>query len=124
MSVVVRWGPAHIDKVDGLVFITYRILETNASVGIDAEGEQVDASQLSYSTERFDETFVTSPQVYEMIKAARPEYEPSGYLGGTIRPAAGHTDMDFGFARCSPGKDFVPKPLQLPDGCQFFHLTY
>jgi MoaA/NifB/PqqE/SkfB family radical SAM enzyme len=82
---VMRWGRANIDKVHGLVFITYRILDTDTSVGIDATGEHVDASRLSYSTKQFDEQFVTSPEVYGIIKEHFPEFEPSGYLGGTIR---------------------------------------
>ena len=82
---VVRWGQANIDKVHGLVFITYRIFDTDSSVGFDTEGKQVDAGQLSYSTAGFEEDFVTSPQVYQMIKDVSPDYEPSGYLGGTIR---------------------------------------
>jgi len=82
---VVRWGRANLDKVDGLVFITYRTFDTEARVGIDASGEEVDASRLSYSTHGFDEEFVTSPEVYQIVKECAPEYEPSCYLGGTIR---------------------------------------
>jgi hypothetical protein len=82
---VVQWGRANVNKVHGLVFITYRILDTDTAVGIDTTGEQVDASQLSYSTQSFDEEFVTSPDVYRLIKDSFPEYEPSGYLGGTAR---------------------------------------
>jgi hypothetical protein len=82
---VVRWGQANMDRVHGLVFITYRTLDTEALVGVDAEGQAVDASQLSYSSERFDEHFVTGPEVYQLIKEHCPQFEPSGYLGGTIR---------------------------------------
>jgi hypothetical protein len=82
---VVSWGQENIDRVHGLVFITYRTLDTEANVALDSEGRAVEASRLGYSSERFDETFVTSPEVYEIIKDAFPEYEPAGYLGGTIR---------------------------------------
>jgi hypothetical protein len=82
---VVRWGRAHIDKVHGLVFITYRIFETDVTAGVDVTGQEVDASRLSYSTEHFDQQFVTGPEVYGIIKDYFPEYEPSGYLGGTVR---------------------------------------
>jgi hypothetical protein len=44
----------------------------------------VDLSQLSYSRERFDEKFVTSPEVYQIIKDNFPEYEAAAYLGGSI----------------------------------------
>lgn len=82
---VVRWSQANMDKVHGLVFITYRILDTGASTGVDSAGEQVDANQLSYSTTSFDEKFVTSPEIHQIIQELTPEYEASAYLGGTIR---------------------------------------
>jgi hypothetical protein len=82
---VVQWGQANIDKVHGLVFITYRTFDTETSIGTDAEGRQVDVGQLSYSSRGFEEQLVTSPEVYQLIKDTCPEYEPSGYLGGTIR---------------------------------------
>lgn len=82
---VVRWGRANIDRVHGLVFITYRVLDTEANAAFDSEGRAVDANQLGYTSERFDETFVTSPEVCQIIKDTRPEYDPAGYLGGTIR---------------------------------------
>jgi hypothetical protein len=82
---VVRWGKANIDRVHGLVFITYRTLDTGANVGLDTAGHEVDVTRLSYSSEHFDEHFVTSPEVYQIIKDHFPEYDPSGYLGGTMR---------------------------------------
>jgi hypothetical protein len=81
---VVRWGQAHIDRVHGLVFITYRTATSDANVAHDYAGQEVDLSQLSYSRERFDEKFVTSPEVYQIIKDNFPEYEPAAYLGGSI----------------------------------------
>jgi hypothetical protein len=82
---VVRWGQANIDRVHGLVFITYRTGITDTNVAHDSAGREVDMSQLSYTTEQFDEEFVTSPEVYQIIKDNCPEYEASGYLGGTVR---------------------------------------
>ena len=82
---VVLWGREQIDRVDGLVFITYRTFDTEANVAVDREGRAVDATQLGYSSQRFDETFVTSPDVYQIIQETCPEYAPSAYLGGTVR---------------------------------------
>lgn len=82
---VVRWAQANIDKVHGVVFITYRTLDTDSQVGFDTQGQEVDASQLSYTTQRFDEEFVTGPEVYRIIKDHFPAFEPAGYLGGTVR---------------------------------------
>lgn len=82
---VVRWAQANIHKVHGVVFITYRIFDTDANVGFDTQGQEVDASALSYTTQRFDEEFVTGPEVYRIIKDNFPAFELAGYLGGTVR---------------------------------------
>lgn len=44
---VVQWAQKNVHKVDGVVFITYRTLDTEASVGIDTHGSVVDANRLS-----------------------------------------------------------------------------
>ncbi|HMD90179.1 MAG TPA: radical SAM protein [Anaerolineaceae bacterium] len=80
---VLRWGQANIDKVQGLVFITYRTatLDTQSALANDQE---VDMSKLSYVRDSFSEKFVTGPEVYQILKDTCPEYQPSGYLGGSI----------------------------------------
>ena len=80
---VVRWGKANIDRVHGLVFITYRTGSVQDSVAYDNTGQEVDLSQLGYTTGHFADKFVTSPEVYQIIRSNYPEYEASGYLGGT-----------------------------------------
>jgi hypothetical protein len=82
---IVRWGQANFEIVQGLVFITYRTAATDTYDAISIDAQKVDMSQLSYISEHFDETFVTSPEVYAKIKSVSPEYEASGYLGGTQR---------------------------------------
>lgn len=82
---VVRWGLANMDKVHGLVFITYRTATTDTYVAVDGGRQAVDFGQLSYIRERFDEKFVTAPEVYQIIKENFPEYDAGAYLGGTIR---------------------------------------
>jgi len=81
---VVKWAQANIDRVHGLVFITYRTATTATQRARDAADREVDLGQLSYSRERFDEKFITAPEVVQIIRETSPEYEPSGYLGGTI----------------------------------------
>jgi pyruvate-formate lyase-activating enzyme len=82
---VVRWGQANIEKVQGLVFITYRTATTEDNVAIDKDDHAVELSKLSYTRASFDEHFITGPEVYQMIKDNFPEYEASGYLGGSIK---------------------------------------
>jgi MoaA/NifB/PqqE/SkfB family radical SAM enzyme len=82
---VLRWGQANLDRVHGLVFITYRTFATEETVAIDQAGQEVAAERLSYSTERYDEQFVTGPEVVQLIQEHCAGYAPCGYLGGTIR---------------------------------------
>ena len=82
---IIRWGQANIDKVNGLVFITYRTATTDKNIGFAAQEQPVDISKLSYIRQQFDEKFVTAPEIYELIKQGFPEYDAAGYLGGTIR---------------------------------------
>jgi hypothetical protein len=81
---VLRWGQANIDRVHGLVFITYRTATTDDSVARDLGDRQVDLGKLSYTTQRFEEKFITGPEVVDIIQQHCPQFEPSGYLGGTI----------------------------------------
>jgi MoaA/NifB/PqqE/SkfB family radical SAM enzyme len=82
---VIRWGQENFEKVQGLVFITYRTATLSDSIATDKNDREVDMSKLSYTREAFDEKFVTSPEVYQIIKENFPEYEASGYLGGSVR---------------------------------------
>ncbi len=82
---VVRWGQANIDKVNGLVFITYRTATMDKNTATDIHDQQVDMSKLSYVRQAFDEKFVTSPEIYDLLRENFPAYDASGYLGGSIR---------------------------------------
>ncbi len=82
---IVEWGRAHLDRVQGLVFITYRTATTKDTTATDLSDREVELSKLSYSTETFNEEFVTSPEVADIINKNFPEYQPACYLGGTIK---------------------------------------
>lgn len=82
---IVQWGQANIEKVQGLVFITYRTATLSDSKATDKADQAVDMRRLSYTRETFDEHFVTGPEIYQLIKENFPEYEASGYLGGSVR---------------------------------------
>jgi len=82
---IVRWGQANIQKVQGLVFITYRTATTEDNFATDSHDQEVDLSKLSYTRESFHSHFITAPEVYQIIKENFPEYDAAGYLGGSIR---------------------------------------
>ena len=81
---IVTWAQSNIGKVHGVVFITYRTAIEEKSLATDKTGKEIDLNQLSYTVNSFDQKFVTSPEVMEMIKTVCPVYQPSGYLGGTV----------------------------------------
>jgi len=81
---IVRWGQSNIDIVHGLVFITYRTATTDTNIATDVHDQVVDMSKLSYIRESFSEKFITSPEIYTLIKENFPGYEASSYLGGSI----------------------------------------
>ncbi len=82
---ILEWGHQNFDKVQGVVFITYRTATTDTYTAVDINSREVDMAQLSYIRETFDEDFVTGPEVDAKIKSVCPEYQASGYLGGTQR---------------------------------------
>jgi len=82
---IVRWGQANIQNVQGLVFITYRTATTEDNIATDVKDQEVDLSQLSYTRDSFHDRFITAPEVHDLIQEHFPEYEASGYLGGSIR---------------------------------------
>jgi MoaA/NifB/PqqE/SkfB family radical SAM enzyme len=81
---IVSWGRRNVGKVHGLVFITYRTATSEAHVGHDSAEHKVDLSKLSYVRDRFDEKFVTSPEVDAKLVELCPEYSAAGYLGGSV----------------------------------------
>ena len=52
---VLRWGQANIDRVQGLVFITYRTATTSDHVATDTATARWICSKLSYTSEHFTE---------------------------------------------------------------------
>ncbi len=83
---VVRWGHTNMDCVDGLVFIAFRTVATDWGYAAHNQDDQeVDAQQLSYISEHFDDKFISSIDIYQVLKDNFPQYEASAYLGGTVR---------------------------------------
>ena len=85
---IVRWARQHWTKIDGLVFIAFRSLPTVDDIQFAAGGQEIDGSSLQYSSDDTSEINITSLDVYQLIHDNFPEYEPSGYLGGTTHHAS------------------------------------
>ena len=96
----------HIHRIDFLILDPQRF---------DCDDRRLCAESVTSRGSDFDP--IRHPLPFNLFQECVPD------LGGPIRSAAGHTDMYLGPACRSPGKNLVPEPLQLPDGCELFHLT-
>lgn len=79
---MVEWANRNIDRVHGLVMITYRNMATQ---GYDyfAGGKPLTDPNTSYFAGDPAESYLTSTQVYEKIKEHFPHYDVASYMGGT-----------------------------------------
>jgi len=80
---MVRWAQRNIDRVHGLVFICFRAAPLDEEVTYQRGDEFVDARHLSYASETTPDRNITSYEVHDVIKQDVPEFDASGYLGGT-----------------------------------------
>jgi hypothetical protein len=79
---LVSWANKNIDKVHGLVFITFR----NATLGHEYDyyaGNQRIELKTSYASEAHFDEYLSSGDVYEKIKESFDHYEASAYMGGS-----------------------------------------
>lgn len=86
---VIRWANKHIDRVHGLVMITFRAAGTSGDVDYyTPSGEQVLPDDLSYASDNcevLEDAGLTSRDVLAKIRSEFPHYDASAYLGGTQR---------------------------------------
>ncbi len=85
---VVRWAHKHIDRVHGLVLITFRA--AGLDTGVDyftPDGEKVEPEELGYAFNRevVEDAGITSQDVWAKIRTEFPHYDASAYLNGTQR---------------------------------------
>jgi hypothetical protein len=85
---VVRWANRHIDRVHGVVLITFRA--AGLDMGVDyftPSGEPVRPDELGYAFERevAEDAGITSADVWRKLRSEFPHYDASAYLGGSIR---------------------------------------
>lgn len=82
VSEMVKWANQNIDRVHGLVFITFRNVVMEGDFEFLVDGKPIDAG-TSYVADSNEESYLTSGDVYQEIKKHFPHYETSAYMGGT-----------------------------------------
>ncbi len=84
ISDIVQWGHTNIEKVQGLVFVTYRTTPNSDNIATDKNNQTININKLSYPCENMNGHIVTATEIYQMIKEKIPEYDISSYIGGNI----------------------------------------
>jgi Radical SAM superfamily len=88
---VIRWANRNLDRVHGLVFITFRAAPVDQGVEyVKPDGTPAEATELSYSAGQavMEDTGLTSEDVWRAIRTDFPHYDASAYLGGTANHAS------------------------------------
>lgn len=82
---IVKWANANADVVNGIIFIAYRAAPLDGTYDYYANGKKLTDEEIgvTYTAEDATDINLTSADIYEEIKQAQPNYEPSAYLGGS-----------------------------------------
>lgn len=80
---MVEWANKNIDRVHGLVFITFRNATMEGDFDFLVGGKKVNP-QTSYIADSDQEAYLKASDVYDKIKASFPHYETSAYMGGSV----------------------------------------
>jgi pyruvate-formate lyase-activating enzyme len=82
---VAAWAARNIDRVNTIVFITYRAAQ-HEGFEYFANGKKADTSDLVYSIDAPRKTDISSRDVAARIRSTDPLYQPCAYLNGTFDP--------------------------------------
>lgn len=82
---ILEWAGNNIDKVNTVVFITYRAAH-DAEFDYFSGGERIDMNKLVYSSTEQRRIDISSREVVAKIQERYPDFMPAAYLNGTEKP--------------------------------------
>ncbi len=81
---LLKWGQKHIDIVNVMVFINYRMAVLGKDIDFYVGKEQVYFDDMMYSKkDDHRRTDISSPEVVEEIRKVYPDFMPCAFLNGT-----------------------------------------
>jgi hypothetical protein len=83
VPLIVNWATENIDKVQNVSLIPLRGLDLSDGRRYAANGRTLDLSPWQSASSTPDELTMTSDEIYETVRNARPELRASAYLSGT-----------------------------------------
>jgi MoaA/NifB/PqqE/SkfB family radical SAM enzyme len=83
---LIKWAQGHIDMVHVMVFILYRAAFKN-EYDYYAGAKKINLDDLFYNKEESSKrSDLTSPELVDLIRTEYPDFMPSAFLNGTIKP--------------------------------------
>ncbi len=87
VTAIADWARQNADKVNGMVFITFRGVPTTDDLEYGSKDDTVEKvdEELSYTTSNLDEIQISSDDVWHKLQEQDPDFHSGAYLGGTVR---------------------------------------
>ncbi len=82
----IEWAQKNPGKVHTIVFILYREPSMASNFAFYANGEKIEADEFYNDTDFRGEKILKTQDIADQIRRSDPQYEPCGYLNGTIDP--------------------------------------
>jgi pyruvate-formate lyase-activating enzyme len=83
---LIDWAHRNIDIVQNMVFITIRRLHDDMPYDWMAAGKPVALNEVAYSMDQAPTVELQSTDLLAEVRKTIPEFQPSAYLNGTVRP--------------------------------------
>ncbi|MBZ0287693.1 MAG: hypothetical protein K8I30_08765, partial [Anaerolineae bacterium] len=80
---LVTWANKNVDRVHGLVLITFRNAAMEGNYDYFAGGQKINPQTSYIAGDTTAEAYLTSSDVYSKIKEHFPHYETAAYMGGS-----------------------------------------
>ncbi|MBN1272926.1 MAG: radical SAM protein [Candidatus Aminicenantes bacterium] len=107
IPIIVKWANKHFDRVNSVIFITYRGVPLDNQFEYRVGNQKVELKDIiSYTEDDVEKINITTVNVYNLLKEHFPYYDGCGYLGGTashdaykwfVGAVLGMKDRPFGF---------------------------
>lgn len=82
-----KWGQDHIDVVQVMVFIIYRMAITDSDFDFYVGDQKIQFDDMTYSKKEDERPVdVMAPDIVNLIRTKYPDFMPSAFLNGTVKP--------------------------------------
>ena len=87
MPDVVAWALRNIDRVQSYTLTALRVIDSEMPFDAYIDGRRIDVRETVYYSSKPQRTLM-SEDILAEVRKSMPDYRPSAFLGGTVRPDA------------------------------------